>query len=250
MQTFKIGSVAPDSSSENRQKSPCVNCVSRPNCLHSNLDPIQLENLTGQYVQKFKVKSGDPIFHSGDSIHSLYTVRVGFMRVEYSLPSGAYQVMRFATNGELIGIDGIEDGRHRLDAIAITDGEVCSIDLNRIQSLMKTEAALQKTIDRAMSTEMNNMQEHLFSLGSHTIEQKIAHFLLDLHNKLGDTYSQLNSIRLPMSREDLKSYLGMTSESLSRGLTALEKNDYFQVRNRQISGINYVKLKQLLESPS
>lgn len=43
---------------------------------------------------------------------------------------------------------------HRLDAIAITDGEICSIDFARIQSLMKTETALQKSIERAMSTEI------------------------------------------------------------------------------------------------
>jgi len=224
--------------------------VSRSTCLHSNLDLMQLENLTGQYTQKIKVKAGDPIFHNGDSIHSLYTIRAGFMKVEYSLPNGQHQVTRFATNGDLIGVDGIADGRHRLDAIAITDGEVCSIDFNRIQSLMKTEAALQKSIECAMSAEINHTQEHLFSLGSHTIEQKIAYFLVDLHNQLGNTYSQLDSIRLPMSREDLKSYLGMTSESLSRGLTSLEKNHYFLVRNREISNIDYEKLQRLLESPN
>ena len=250
MQTFKIGNSALHSSFKHKQISPCVGCVSRSTCLHSNLDLMQLENLTGQYTQKIKVKSGDPIFHNGDSIHSLYTIRAGFMKVEYSLPNGQHQVTRFATNGDLIGVDGIADGKHRLDAIAITDGEVCSIDFNRIQSLMKTEAALQKSIECAMSAEINHTQEHLFSLGSHTIEQKIAYFLVDLHNQLGNTYSQLDSIRLPMSREDLKSYLGMTSESLSRGLTSLEKNHYFQVRNREISNIDYEKLQRLLESPN
>lgn len=250
MQTFKIGSSIPSSSFRHRHFSPCVDCVSRSTCLHKNLDLMQLENLTGQYTQKIKVKSGDPIFHNGDPIHALYNVRVGFLKVEYSLPNGHHQVNDFATQGKLLGTDGIADGRHHLDAIAITDGEVCSIDFARIQSLMKTESALQESIEHSMSKEMNHTQEHLFSLGSHTTEQKIAHFIIDLHNKLGDTYSQLDSLRLPMKREDLKSYLGMTSESLSRGLTSLEKNHYFQVRNREISSIDYKKLQRLLESPS
>lgn len=250
MQTYKIGSSVPTSSLKYGQISPCVGCVSRSTCLHKNLDLMQLENLTGQYVQKIKIKSGDPIFLNGDPIHSLYNVRVGFIKVEYSLPNGHHQVNHFATQGSLIGTDGIANGKHRLDAIAITDGEVCSINFARIQSLINTESALQETIEHSMSKEMNYTQEHLFSLGSHSTEQKIAHFLIDLHNKLGDTYSQFDSLRLPMKREDLKSYLGMTSESLSRGLSSLEKNHYFKVRNREISSIDYKRLQRLLESPN
>lgn len=248
MQTFKIGSPIPASSSfRHRHFSPCVDCGSRSTCLHKNLNSTQLESLTGHYVQKIKIKSGDPIFHSGDPIHALYNVRVGFLKVEYSLPNGHHQVNDFATQGKLVGTDGIADGRHHLDAIAITNGEVCSINFARIQSLMETEAALQEAIEHSMSKEMNYTQEHLFSLGSHSTEQKIAHFLVDLHSKLGDTYSRLDSLRLPMKREDLKSYLGMTSESLSRGFTSLENNHYFRIRNREISSINFAKLKQLLE---
>lgn len=247
MQTFTVSSPIATSSFRRKHLSPCVSCVSRSACLHKNFDQIQLENLTAQYVQKIKIKSGDHIFHNGDPIHALYNVRVGFLKLEYSLPNGHHQVNEFATQGKLIGADGIADGKHHLDAIAITDGEVCSIDFNRIQSLMKTEAVLQEAIEHSMSKEMNRTQEHLFSLGSHSTEQKIAHFLIDLHHKLGDTYSQLDSLRLPMSREDLKSYLGMTSESLSRGLSSLESNHYLKVRNREISSINYEKLKELLE---
>lgn len=211
---------------------------------------MQLENLTGQYVQKIKIKSGDPIFRSGDSIHSLYNVRAGVLKLEYSLPNGDHQVNHFATQGNLVGTDGIANGKHCLDATAITDGEVCSIDFARIQSLMKTEAALQEAIEHSMSKEMNYTHEHLFSLASHSIEQKIAQFLITLRNRRGLVYSRLNTIRLPMNREDIKSYLGMTTESLSRGLRSLEKNHYFQVRNREISSIDYERLQRLLESPN
>jgi len=99
-----------------------------------------------------------------------------------------------------------------------------------------------------MSKELNDMQEHIFSLGSHTVEQKIAFFLIELQNKLGRINSQFNSIRPPMNRDDLKSYLGITSESLSRALTSLETKKYFRVRNREISEINYKKLIELIGS--
>jgi CRP/FNR family transcriptional regulator len=50
-----------------------------------------------------------------------------------------------------------------------------------------------------------------------------------------------------MNREDLKSYLGITTESLSRALTCLENKNCFCVKNREISEINFSKLVTLLD---
>jgi CRP/FNR family transcriptional regulator len=247
MQIFELSNSKSLPSFRHRKISPCVDCVSRISCLHKNLDLKQLEILTGQYTQKMKIKAGDPIFHNGDPIHSLYTVRVGFVKVEYSLPNGHHQVNHFATNGDLIGADGIANGKHQLDAIAISDGELCCINFNNIQSLMKKDIAIQKAIDYAMSREIISTQEHLFSMGSHTVEQKLAFFILQLVNKLGALHSNLRFIRLPMNREELKSYLGVTTESLSRAFTSLEKKKYFQVKNREISEINFQKMNELLD---
>jgi CRP/FNR family transcriptional regulator len=230
-----------------RHPSPCTSCVSRSLCLHDHLDLEGLDLLTSQYTQKTKVKAGDPIFRNGDSIHSLYTVRIGFIKIEYSLPNGHNQVNHFATNGDLIGTDGIANGKHQLDATALTDGELCSLNFNRIQSLMRDNPKIQRSVDCAMSRELNNTHEHLYSLGSHNVEQKLAFFILHLHNKLGILHSGLKAIRLPMSREDLRSYLGVTAESLSRAFTNLEKKGYFQVRNKDINNIDYEGLSELIE---
>ena len=229
-----------------RHTSPCTKCVTRALCLHDHLDFDELDSLTTKYTQKMKIKAGDPIFHNGDSIHSLYTVRVGFIKVEYSLPNGHHQVNHFATNGDLIGADGIANGKHQLDATALTDGELCSLSFARIQSLISENPNIQKAIECAMSRELNNTQEHLFSLGSHTVEQKLAFFIIHLHNKLGGLHSNLRCIRLPMSRDDLKSYLGVTIESLSRAFTSLEKKGYFQVRNKDVAEIDFKRLAELV----
>jgi CRP/FNR family transcriptional regulator len=230
-----------------RHTSPCTKCVTRTLCLHDHLNFEELDYLATQYTQKMKIKAGDPIFHNGDSIHSLYTVRVGFIKIEYSLPNGHHQVNHFATNGDLIGADGIANGRHQLDATALTDGELCCLSYARIQSLIQENPNIQKAIDCAMSRELNNTQEHLFSLGSHTVEQKLAFFIIHLHNKLGGLHSTLKCIRLPMSREDLKSYLGVTTESLSRAFKNLEKKGYFQVRNKDIAEIDFKGLAKFVD---
>ena len=98
-----------------------------------------------------------------------------------------------------------------------------------------------------MSRALYLTQEHLFSLANHNSEQKLAYFLIAYQSRLHKLKLQVNTIKLPMNREDLTSYLGMTSETLSRAFSYLEKGQYIQVRNRMISNVNYKKLNLLLE---
>jgi len=247
MQIFELSNSKIKQSYRYGKISPCIDCVSRSSCLHKNLNKMQLENLTGQYTHKIKVNAGDPIFHDGESIHSLYTVRVGFVKVEYCLPNGNHQINNFASNGDLIGGDGIANGKHQLDATAISDGELCCINFERLQSLIKENATIKKAIDYAIERELISTQEHLFSMRSHTVEQKLAFFILHLTNKMGALHSNLRFVRLPMNRDELKSYLGVTTESLSRAFTSLEKRGFFRVKNKDIGNINFKALSKLVD---
>jgi CRP/FNR family transcriptional regulator len=110
-----------------------------------------------------------------------------------------------------------------------------------------SEPEIRNIFDTILGRTINQFEEHLFSLGSHSAEQKLAFFLLDFHKRQKQLNIDLRMMRLPMSREDLKSYLGMTSETLSRSFAFLEKNNYLQVKNRNISNINYDRLSQLIE---
>ena len=248
MTTFQLSSPKSlDSLRTQVGNSPCTSCLTKRSCLHNNLEMNELAQLTAEYTHKFRVKVGDAIFHNGDPIQSIYMVSTGFLKLEFSLSNGQHQVTRFASYGDLIGIDGMADGRHHLDAYALTDGLVCSLNYRRLQDLIQKEPVIQKSIERAMSNELNRTQEHLFSLGSHSVEEKLAYFILELLPKEGRTKPELGYLHLPMNRVDLKSYLGITVESLSRALTFLEEAKFFRVKNREISEINYQKLMDFLD---
>ena len=78
-------------------------------------------------------------------------------------------------------------------------------------------------------------------------EQKLAYFLIDYRNRLDHLNLRSATIKLPMSREELKSYLGMTLETLSRSFTFLEKKGYITVKNKEISFKDLDQLEALLE---
>jgi CRP/FNR family nitrogen fixation transcriptional regulator len=64
---------------------------------------------------------------------------------------------------------------------------------------------------------MVRAQEHLLVVGRQTAVERIAAFLVDMAARQGD----LAQIELPMSRQDIGDYLGLTIETVSRVLTKL-----------------------------
>lgn len=225
----------------------CKSCTSKNNCLHQFLDTEFLGNLPSKYITKIKMKKGDPIIRNGDPLNYLYNLRIGYCKLEFSLSNGQYQINHFGFPGDLLGIDGIAEKQHRLDTTALSDGELCMIEFNTFNKLIDSEPEIRHIFETILGRTINRIEEHLFSLGSHSAEQKLAFFLLDFHKRQKQLNIDLRMMRLPMSREDLKSYLGMTSETLSRSFAFLEKNQCLQVKNRNINNINYERLSQLVE---
>lgn len=231
-----------------RSNNPCVSCLSKAYCLHKSIDIQKLVNPANHYVQKFKVKKGDPIFHNGDDHKHLYNIRNGYIKVENSQLNGQHHITQFGMAGDLLGLDGWANGKHRYDAYALSDGELCAINVKQLHTAMKLDPAVTMIIEQLMSYALNCSQDHIFSLSTHGAEQRLAYFLIEYRNRLDHLNLRTTTIRLPMSREELKSYLGMTLETLSRSFTFLEKKGYIVVKNKNITFKDYQGLEGLLEN--
>lgn len=226
---------------------PCAKCISRIHCMELAFELTQLDSFSAGVIRTNKVNAGDSIYRNGDRMTHLYFIRRGYVKVELSKPNGRHQVNQFSIPGDLLGLDGIAEQRHLLDATALSDGEVCAIDFNALTDTKTSTHHIHTILQSKISRALYQTQEHLFSLANHNSEQKLAYFLITFQARLHKLQLQLNTIKLPMNREDLTSYLGMTSETLSRAFGNLEKGQYIQVKNRMISHVDYNKLSHMLE---
>jgi len=217
----------------------CRFCISNSTCLFQTLNKHQLNELSGIHLSKTKFKKGDVLLRIGDAYKGLFNIRAGFIKRDNIRFDGERNVATFSEPGSLFGFDGIEQAKYRLDAIALTDGELCNLNNNYLATLLQIIPEASEIINHYFSKSLNDLEDHLFSLGNHSAENKLLHFLYWFHKVSLKINPNKKSFELPMCRDDLRSYLGMTVETLSRSFSRIEDRGIIKVHNRVIEIIQF-----------
>jgi len=197
-------------------------------------------------IKRIQIEQGAYIFRAGDPFTNLYILKRGFAKLEFSFENGNSQIARFQIPRDYFGLVGAASGVHRFSSIALTDVELCAIDHHTLGELITTNPQLNQMIQDRMSARMASMAEHFYYLSCYSVERRLAKFLVDFQHRLQAVNLDHPRIDLPMGREDLKSYLGTTAESLSRAFSFLAGLGCFKVQNRLISDVDFELLKKVV----
>jgi CRP/FNR family transcriptional regulator len=216
-------------------KVACSSCNLRELCLPVGLSHDDLDQLDALIATRRSVARGDTLFRSGDAFQSLYAVRTGFFKTCVTAEDGRDQVTGFQMAGELLGLDGISNDRHSVDAVALEDSQVCVIPYNDLETLSREFTNLQHQFHRIMSREIVRDHGVMLLLGSMRAEERLAAFLLNLTQRLQARGFSASSMILRMTREEIGSYLGLKLETVSRTFSKFQDEGLLEVKQRQIS---------------
>lgn len=152
----------------------------------------------------------EEIFGEGEAGRYVYRVIGGAVRTYRMLSDGRRQIVEFHTEGDVFGLDG--EDRHALGAEALRDATLQVMRRDAFLSDQGAGAAIS-----ALLKKFHRAQAHMLLLGRHTATERVAAFLLDFRDRAG-----CDAIDLPMSRQDIADYLGLTIETVSRTFTQLQ----------------------------
>jgi CRP/FNR family transcriptional regulator len=193
-----------------------------------------MEYLDSLPFVRSRVKAGQILFHEGDRFQFIYAVRSGTFKSCVTLADGREQVVGFHMNGELMGLDGLAQGKHASNATALEETQVCAIPYNHLLTLVAGKASMQQVIGKLMSREIVREHSLMMLLGSMNAEERLAAFLLNLSQRLKARGYSASEFHLRMSRAEIGSYLGMTLETVSRTFSAFQQQSLLEVDKRHI----------------
>jgi len=199
----------------------CLVCALRSLSICGALDEKELQDLT-RLSQHVRLASRAPLFSEGDHADSVYNVSEGTIRFSKLLPDGRRQIVGFALPGDFIGT--APNGCYDFSADAIEPVKVCRLLKEPFARFVGSKPRMLQRMNDFACQELVLAQGHMVSLGRRSAKEKVAAFLIGWRNRLLRIGRATKTIYLPMSRQDIADYLGLTVETVSRTLTKLERD--------------------------
>ena len=181
----------------------------KPAAAHALSGPIELMGATMPFCRNAE------IYGENEPADFLYKVISGTVRTYKVLSDGRRQIGAFHLPGDMFGFESGET--HSCSAEAITQAKVMVIRSSAVAALAARDNAVAQQLLKLTGCELGRAQSHLMLLIK-TAQERVAGFLLEM----ADRIKMHNEIELPMSRQDIADYLGLTIETVSRTLTQLE----------------------------
>jgi len=228
----------------------CAQCSLHVLCLPAGIGGTDLQQLDDIVRNRRPLEQGDSLFHAGQALGSLYVAREGAFKTVATNEDGDVQVIGFHLPGELMGLDALGRGQHACDATALTRATVCEIPMDQLEHVCSRLPGLQHQLLRIIGQGINRDQTHMEMLGRRQASERMALFLHGLAERYRMLGRSGDQFVLPMSREDIASFLGMVIETVSRTLTKMQDEGIIAVRGRQLQILDAVRLEEMVHGPA
>lgn len=223
----------------------CGDCRMSALCLPLALQTQEIDQLD-KIVQRSRPCYPDKhVYYAGTPFTSVYAVRSGCIKTYTVNDKGQDQVTGFYLPGEIFGMDGIGSDAYTNYAVALETSAICEIPFARLEELSATIQALQRHFLHLMGQEINNEQHLIGLLAKSSAEERLATLLLSISNRNARRKLSGTRIRLPMSRADIASYLGLTVETISRVFSRFQKQGVLAVDKKEIEIVDMDGLRAM-----
>lgn len=206
---------------------PCMSCNVREMSVCADLSPDELETLSG-IVTDQRVDAGRAIFSEGDDAGSLFNVTGGVVKLYKLLPDGRRQITGFLFPGDFLGLAVNE--QYGYSAEAVEPVRLCRFPREPLERVMDKYPHMKARLFTMASNELAAAQDQMLLLGRKTARERIASFLLQLQNSAKRRGQPGNPVRLPMNRGDIADFLGLTTETVSRTISAMKRSGVISLR--------------------
>lgn len=157
----------------------------------------------------------------GGAAEHVFTVTEGVVRLYRLLADGRRQVLGFALPGDFLGLSLLDV--YGFSADAVTDTKVCRFPRKAFVAYVDQRPHLMRRLHEFASHELSLAQDQMVLLGRRAADERVAAFLISLRDRLRRLGHTSPNLPIPMSRQDIADYLGLTIETVSRTLTKLAK---------------------------
>lgn len=210
----------------------CSECPIRHRAVCSRCDTDELAVL--EQIKMYRsFKAGDQVFWRGESMDYVASIVSGVATLGKTLEDGRTQMVGLLLPSDFIGRPGRT--KVEFDVTAVTDVTLCCFERQPFERLLiGTPRIAQRLVEIALD-ELDAARDWMLLLGRKTAREKIATFIemLVQRNSVDHGITPALILSLPLTREEIANYLGLTLETVSRQLSALKSEGILTFSDRR-----------------
>ena len=212
----------------------CGDCPIRHRAVCARCDSDELARLEEiKYYRSFQ--AGQNVVWSADRMDFVGSVVSGIATLTQTMEDGRRQMVGLLLPADFVGRPGRAIAPY--DVTAVTDLVMCCFRRKPFEEMMSTTPHVAQRLLEMTLDELDAAREWMLLLGRKTAREKIASFLTILARrenglKVKAPKGQI-SFDLPLTREEMADYLGLTLETVSRQMSALKRDGVLELEEKR-----------------
>lgn len=212
----------------------CEECPIRHRAVCARCEPDELDALEEiKYYRTFE--AGQTIIWSGDKMAFVGSVVSGIATLTQTMEDGRTQMVGLLLPSDFVGRPGREGAAYNV--VATTDVVMCCFRKKPFEELMASTPHIAHRLLEMTLDELDAAREWMLVLGRKTAREKIASLLSIIARRDASLTPEGAAtpmvFDLPLTREAMADYLGLTLETVSRQMSALKKDGVIQLEGKR-----------------
>jgi CRP/FNR family cyclic AMP-dependent transcriptional regulator len=211
-----------------------------------------LQLLSGEEAAAFRAVGHERAYganvtlvHQGDDAGSVMLVLRGRVKIVRIADGGREAILAVRGEGDLIGELSAIDGASRSTSVTtLQPVEVLLVPRSDFQSLLEQRPRLALVILRLVAAGVRYAGAQQAELGTHDVVGRLAQRLLEMSERFGVTRERGIDIELPLSQEELASWIGASREAVSKAFHVLRSLRIVETGRRRITILDVDALRR------
>lgn len=210
----------------------CRSCDARSRGVCGAMTASQLREINRFTVRK-ELRPGSEIHAQGEVITSYANVIRGVVKLTKVLEDGRLQIVGLQFAPDFIGRPFATASAVTAEAATIL--EICTVPKSMLDRLVVFNSKLERRLFDQILAELDDAREWMLMLGRKTAREKVASFLHLLASHAQAEEDGPFEFEIPLTRQEISDFLGLTLETVSRQVTALRGENIIEVfDNRRV----------------
>lgn len=224
---------------------PCTGTIP----IFQSLSYEELVKIAANITHK-QFKKGEILVHEGEKSDTLFIIRKGRIKLLKITLQGKEQILNILTNGDFFGELNIfnMNAIANFSAYAMENIEVCMLEQSKMNQIILDNPSISLKLLKIVTERLVHTENLVQNLATKNPEIRVINMILEFCEKYGSKTNEGIVILLPLNREEMANYIGVTRETITRKLKMLKELELIEtLGNKKLIVKDEIMLRSYVE---